>query len=99
MIEAYTFGPVNYVGEFRSEVIMPDITGPLLRTARELLAHPKPIAELSNDEKSAICIAAGVEIRSSCHEGKLIFETVPQCGIILDAGKYRVYVREPEKPL
>lgn len=95
----YTFGPADYLGEFRSQTIVPDIAGPLLQSARALLAHPKPVAELSNDEKFAICIAAGFPIRSSFHEGKLIFETVQQCGIILDRDTYRVYVREPENTL
>lgn len=58
----------------------------------------KPVADLTEQERFAICVAAGVPIKSRCvREGdsmKFIMETEQQCGIVLDRGEYRVYVRE-----
>lgn len=75
---------------------LPDSIGPIRKKALELCLSPKPVEQLNDEEKFAICFAAGVAVKTSCIDGKFILETEGKCGIVLD-GQYRVYVMENVK--
>lgn len=69
-----------------------------LRAANACALHRKPVAQLTGEEKFAICVAARVPIRSTTDRGALVMklETAVRCAIVWDdeVSSYHVYYSE-----